>query len=70
MLIVSKKISKNSLELVYTELILSIIIYKYLNIGERYYDRNTMRYLEKIQEKLNKEDINLKEIGKVLLYCA
>jgi len=26
--------------------------------GERYYDRKTMQYLEKIQEKLNKQDKN------------
>lgn len=36
--------------------------------GERYYDRKTMRYLEEIRDKLDKEELELKEIGKVLVY--
>jgi len=36
--------------------------------GERYYDRKTVRYLEEIRDKLNKEELKLKEIGKVLVY--
>ena len=35
--------------------------------GERYYDRHTMQFLEKIEKKLNKKQIELKEVGKVLL---
>ncbi len=38
------------------------------NCGERYYDRNTMRYLEKVRENLQSKKNALKEIGKVLLY--
>ena len=36
--------------------------------GEKYYDRRTMSYLEKVEEELIKEHSGLKEVGKVLLY--
>jgi YgiT-type zinc finger domain-containing protein len=36
--------------------------------GERYYDRKNMRYLQEIRDKLGKEELELKEIGKVLVY--
>ena len=36
--------------------------------GERYYDRKTIRFLEEIKDKLDKEELELKEIGKVLVY--
>jgi YgiT-type zinc finger domain-containing protein len=36
--------------------------------GERYYDRRTMQFLEKIEEKIKKTTVKLKEIGKVLIY--
>ncbi len=36
--------------------------------GERYYDRRTMRLLEEIEGKLNKKQVELREIGKVLMY--
>ncbi|MEK7396172.1 MAG: YgiT-type zinc finger protein [Candidatus Poribacteria bacterium] len=36
--------------------------------GERYYDRKTVRFLEEIKDKLDKEELELKEIGKVLIY--
>ncbi len=36
--------------------------------GERYYDRRTMEFLEGIEEKLEKRELELKEIGKVLIY--
>lgn len=38
------------------------------NCGERYYDRQTKQSLERIEEKLKKKDVKLKEIGKVLSY--
>ena len=38
------------------------------NCGERYYDRRTMQFLEEIERKLHKKRIELKEIGKVLMY--
>ncbi|MGE0082928.1 MAG: hypothetical protein AB7S75_00765 [Desulfococcaceae bacterium] len=39
------------------------------NCGERYYDRRTMRFLEQIHQTLRKEkQMNLQEIGKILLY--
>ena len=38
------------------------------NCGERYYDRRTMQLLEEIESKLNKKQIELKEVGKVLIY--
>lgn len=38
------------------------------NCGERYYDRRTMQLLEEIERKLNKKQIELKEVGKVLIY--
>jgi len=38
------------------------------NCGERYYDRRTKQSLERIEEKLKKKDVKLKEIGKVLSY--
>ena len=37
------------------------------NCGERYYARNTLRYLEKVRENLQSKKNALKEIGKVLL---
>ena len=36
--------------------------------GERYYDRKTIRFLEEVKDKLDKEELELKEIGKVLVY--
>ena len=36
--------------------------------GERYYDRKTKQYLEKIGTELQKNKHNLKEIGKVLIF--
>jgi len=38
------------------------------NCGERYYDRKTMAYLEKVRESLQAKKNELKETGKVLLY--
>ena len=38
------------------------------NCGERYYDRRTMQFLEEIEEKLKKKQVELKEVGKVLMY--
>lgn len=36
--------------------------------GERYYDRQTMRYLEQVEQKLKAGDVELHEVGRVLLY--
>ncbi|MDM8550523.1 YgiT-type zinc finger protein [Desulfobacterales bacterium HSG2] len=37
--------------------------------GERYYDRRTMQFLEKLNRKLREERwMNLKEVGKILEY--
>jgi hypothetical protein len=36
--------------------------------GERYYDRPTMRFLEKAAENVRSSRANLEEIGKVLIY--
>ena len=36
------------------------------NCGERYYDRRTIQSLEGIREKLEKKELKLKEVGKVL----
>ncbi len=36
------------------------------NCGERYYDRRTIRFLEGIEEKVKKKEVNLETIGKVL----
>ena len=38
------------------------------NCGERYYDRRTMQFLEEIEKKLSRNELKLKEIGKVLTY--
>ena len=38
--------------------------------GERYYDRNTKRYLEDTVDKLKEKNIELKEIGKVKILAA
>ena len=38
-----------------------------MNCGERYYDRRTMQFLEEIENKLIKKQVELKEIGKVLI---
>jgi len=37
--------------------------------GERYYDRQTMRYLEAAAKKLKEGGLDLQEVGKVLLYA-
>lgn len=37
------------------------------NCGERYYDRRTIRKLEDIRSKLRSHDLEVEEIGKVLL---
>ena len=37
------------------------------NCGERYYDRQTMRRLEKIRKHVREGEINLREVGKVLI---
>jgi YgiT-type zinc finger domain-containing protein len=37
-----------------------------LNCGERYYDRKTMRKIEEIRSRLGKQDLKVKEVGKVL----
>ena len=36
--------------------------------GERYYDRKTVRFLEKAREELRKGQRPLEEVGKVLRY--
>lgn len=36
--------------------------------GERYYDRQTMRYLEQVERQLNEGKGTFKEIGRVLAY--
>jgi len=36
------------------------------NCGERYYDRNTMKYLERTRNKLQNQQLRLKEVGKVM----
>ena len=36
------------------------------NCGERYYDRRTIRFLEEVEEKVKKEEVNLETVGKVL----
>ena len=38
------------------------------NCGERYYDRRTMQFLEGIEAKISKKEVELEEIGKVLMY--
>ena len=39
-----------------------------MTCGERYYDRRTMQFLEEVEGKLNKTQVGLKEVGKVLMY--
>ena len=39
------------------------------NCGERYYDRRTKQFLEKIEKEIIRKYSDLKEIGKVLVYC-
>lgn len=36
--------------------------------GERYYDRQTMRFLEKVERELKTNTAKLKEVGKLLMY--
>jgi len=36
--------------------------------GERYYDRKTLKKLEELEEKILNKELQLKEIGKVLVY--
>ncbi len=38
------------------------------NCGERYYDRRTMKFLEETQSKIRNQKLELREIGKVLIY--
>lgn len=50
------------------------IVYLLINIsvcitcGERYYDRRTIQYLEKEEQRLKEGKVALSEIGKVLEY--
>lgn len=37
--------------------------------GERYYDRQTIQFLEECQRKLRAGEANLQEVGKVPLYA-
>ncbi len=49
------------------------IVYVPINVevcqscGERYYTRQTMKFIEGIEEKIKNKNIKLKEIGKILL---
>jgi YgiT-type zinc finger domain-containing protein len=36
--------------------------------GERYYDRQAMRFLEEVEQKLKAGEAKLQEVGKILLY--
>ncbi len=36
------------------------------NCGERYYDRNAMKKIEEIREKLRNQEIDVEEVGKVM----
>jgi YgiT-type zinc finger domain-containing protein len=36
--------------------------------GERYYDRRTMQFLEDAEKRINKAEVKLKEVGRVLIY--
>ena len=38
------------------------------NCGERYYDRQTMRYLEKVEQELKAGNGGLREVGRLLAY--
>ena len=38
-----------------------------INCGERYYDRKTMQKIENLREKLRRHDLEVEEVGKVLL---
>ena len=40
------------------------------NCNERYYDKKTIRYLEKLEQELKTKNTGLKEIGKVLEYTC
>jgi len=35
------------------------------NCGERYYDSKTMRKLEEIKTKIEKKDLDVKDVGKI-----
>lgn len=35
--------------------------------GEKYYDRRMIRYLEDVEQKLKSGEVNLQEVGKVLV---
>ena len=37
-----------------------------MSCGERYYDRRTMKMLEDVEDKVSKNSLKLKEIGKIL----
>ena len=38
--------------------------------GERYYDRNTKKYLEEIEKKLARRKVDLRNIGKVKILAT
>ena len=40
------------------------------NCGERYYDRQSMRKIEKIRKKSKNMELDVKEVGKVMRACA
>jgi hypothetical protein len=38
------------------------------HVGERYYDRQTIRFLEEVDQKLREGKAELLAVGKVMLY--
>ena len=40
------------------------------NCGERYYDRKSMRKMEEIRSKLKNKELDVEEVGKVMLAHA
>ena len=58
---VNEEIHSNS-DIIYVPVLIPVC----RNCGERYYDRQTMQYLERTREKVKKNQLNLREVGKVL----
>ena len=58
---VNEEIYSNS-DIIYIPILIPVC----RNCGERYYDRQTMQYLERTREKLKQNQLHLCEIGKVM----
>jgi YgiT-type zinc finger domain-containing protein len=67
---VEKKIVEEELRSGRDIVIIPVEVMVCLNCGERYYDREVMRFLEETKNKIANKQMNLSPVGKVLRPAA